>query len=58
MPSLLLIRFQTSKQGTIGFSRLDVVRLGKDCKRTELAFEVVVLKVGHVTDVAVEVDDV
>lgn len=53
MPSLLQIQFQTSGQETIDFSRLDVVRPGKGCRRTVLAFEVVVVEVGVVNDAVV-----
>jgi hypothetical protein len=58
MPSQPLIQSQTSEPGIIGSSRLDVVRPAKDYRRTEWAFEVVVVEVEGVNDVVVVVDDV
>jgi len=58
MPSLPPNQSHTSKQGIIGFSRLDVVRPAKDYRRIVSAFEVVVAEVVGVNDAVVVVDDV
>jgi hypothetical protein len=58
VPNLLPNRSQTLEQGINGSSRRDVVRLGRDCRRIVLAFEVVAVAVEGVSDVVVGVDDV